>query len=127
MATQPTTIILDEARHFRMRSSDLILFEEQIGKGWLACLAERSEKQLVYFFWAGLRWRDDRLTPQKMSEIIDAARERGVSVADMWDGVGRMLQNSNILPQAVQNGHPSMTAASTPDPSSGAPATSQPG
>ena len=114
MATGPVMVQLDEMRPIRFHSVDIMAFEDLIGKGWLQALTERTEKQLVHLLWAGLRYRDDRLTPNKVSEMLDEARAQGRSVADLWDEVGRGLTAAGFLPKVVQNGGPTEPQAPPP-------------
>lgn len=120
MAAPPTTVVIDQVRHLRIQSADMIALEEYTGKGWLQCLQERTERQLVAFVWVAARWRDERLTPQKVSEMLDVAREKGVTHIDLWEGIGKTLQTCGFLPKEVSaNGRPTIAAESTPGPSPG--------
>jgi len=114
MPTAPTMVLIDEMRPLLYRSMDMMLFEDQVGTGWLTAITQRNEKHLVYLLWAGLRYKDQSITPSKVSEYLDRARDKDRSLAELWEGVGQALRNSGFLPREVQNGIPTMTDANTP-------------
>jgi len=123
MPTQPTTIVLDQARHLLLKSADIIAMEQWAGVSWMTAAQERSERGLVGFLWAGMRWREPKITPAEVSARLDEARGNGVGIVQLWDGINDLLINSGLLPRVVaaQNGHPPNAAPeSPPAPSPGA-------
>lgn len=101
MPTQPTTVVVDQARHLLVHSADIQALEQWVGSSWIDCATARSERALVAFLWAGMRWREPKITQTEVSERLDTARANGVTLAKLWDGIGDMLVNSGFLPRAA--------------------------
>ena len=108
---------LDQMRAIRFRSTDILAFEDVTGKPWINAIQERSEKALVHFLWAGLKYKDEKLTPAKVSDILDEARAQGRSIADLWEAVAKGLTAGGFLPSLSPNGERPTIPDGSPAPS----------
>lgn len=78
---------------------------------------------LQMLLWAGLRWRDPKLTPEGAGRLVQQVADKGGDQANIWDAVRRALMGCGLFRQAnsqQENGEdlsPDPTPAPTETPS----------
>jgi hypothetical protein len=81
------TVELDRTRHLKFTPNALADAEERMGVGYYSMIAPplAGIRTIRCLLWAGLKWEDRSLTPEKIGNILDEVRERDPDVLFKMD------------------------------------------
>ena len=104
-------ITLDQVRKVKFRFRDIEELCRRLGNITLVQLAERAaggDPQFVLWgLWAGLRHEDQRLTPNKVLELLDKHLESGGGgLVDICSLLDSALVQSGVFGKRSQDGGP---------------------
>jgi hypothetical protein len=91
--------LLDKPRNLRFSINALADLEQHLGIGPAQIFEEGRVGFLTIrgLLWAGLRWEDKRLTPERVGDLIETFIEKGGSLEGLMEPVSRALNSSGVI------------------------------
>jgi len=115
--------LFDRERRLRFDVNALCDIEDALGEsvGTAFTDGKAGIKTLRTLLWAGLKWEDRTLTPQKVGDLLNAYLENGGTIDVVGDTVGRALATSGLIGKEKDDTEEKGTPTGNPPPGAASP------